>query len=203
MRYDVRHFKTAAVALKELEPLVRNGKHLRTGKPFKNFGKMRSREILANWLICAAANAESRSERLTFVSTSDPIGGDGVMFDTETKETWPTEHVMALAGEAGEIEARILESIALKQNKGAAYATGKTLVVLLEGGKGPWFPNRLARALPNPLHFGAILVVGLQGVEAGEYMYNVTQLDEEQGIGHVWRVRIAADFDKWRVERVQ
>ena len=40
-------------------------------------------------------------------------------------------------------------------------------------------------------------------MEAGEYVYNVTQMDEEAGIAHVWRVRIAPDFDKWTVERIQ
>jgi hypothetical protein len=57
--------------------------------------------------------------------------------------------------------------------------------------------------LPKPLHFGAVWVVGLQGVDAGEYIYNVTQMDEEAGAAYVWRVRIAPDFDKWTVSRIQ
>jgi hypothetical protein len=81
-----------AIALKEMEPYIRNGQHLQTGKPFKNFSDMRSREVLANWLICAVQNAEHGTERFTF--TSDPVGGDGVFCDTETGETWPSEHVM-------------------------------------------------------------------------------------------------------------
>jgi hypothetical protein len=76
-------------------------------------------------------------------------------------------------------------------------------VVLLNAGGGPWFPNRVAKSLPKPLHFAAVWVVGLHGVENGEYIYNVTQLDEEAGIAHVWRVRIAADFSNWQVEHVQ
>ena len=43
------------MGLKELEPFVRNGEHLQTGKPFKRFGGMRSREILANWLLRASS----------------------------------------------------------------------------------------------------------------------------------------------------
>jgi hypothetical protein len=207
VKYPVKRFKSLTVALKEIEPFVRDGKHLRSGSRFNNFGDMRSREILANWLICAAFNGESQPERLTFASTHDPIGGDGVLVDTVTEETWPTEHVLALvpSGELGEIEPRVLAAVAQKLDKGgAAYATGKTLVVLLEGGgERPWFPNKVAKALPRPLHFGAVWVVGLQGVEAGEYVYNVTQMDEEVSIAHVWRVRIAADFDKWTVARVQ
>jgi hypothetical protein len=207
MKHPSKRIKSLAIALKEIEPYVRDGKHLRTGSPFKNFGDMRSREILANWLICAAFNGEVGSERLTFAGMQDPIGGDGVLVDTVTEETWPTEHVISLvpAGDTGEIEPRILAAVTQKLDKGgSAYAIGKTLVVLLEGGgERPWFPNRIAKALPQPLHFGAVWVVGLQAVEAGEYVYNVTQMDEEAGIAHVWRVRIAPDFDKWTVERIQ
>jgi hypothetical protein len=165
---------------------------------------MRSREILANWLICAAFNSENQPERLTFASTHDPIGGDGVLVDTETGETWPTEHVLALVPPSDEqIEQRVLEAVAQKLAKGgAAYATGKTLVVLLEGGGHTWFPNKVAKALPRPLYFGAVWVVGLQGVEDGDYIYNVTEMDQEAGIAHVWWVRISADFDKWSVAGV-
>src|SRR6266702_3988074 len=92
MKYPVTRFKSLAIALKELEPFIRNGEHLQTGKPFKRFGGMRSRELLANWLMCVAINATVKAERLTF--TSDPTGGDGIIHDTTTDETWATEHVL-------------------------------------------------------------------------------------------------------------
>jgi hypothetical protein len=57
---------------------------------------------------------------------------------------------------------------------GAAYATGKTLIGFLDAGAGVWFANKVARNLPDPLHFAASWVAGLQGVEAGEYVYGVT-----------------------------
>jgi hypothetical protein len=80
-----------AIALRELEPFIKSGAHLETGKPFKNFGDLRSRELVANWLICAAVNsADSENERVEF--HTDPTGGDGVLVDTKTNETWPTEH---------------------------------------------------------------------------------------------------------------
>src|ERR1700730_14048878 len=113
MEYPSKRFKSLAIALKEIEPFVRNGAHLQTGRQFANFNDMRSREILANWLICATFNAESRAERFTFASTSDPIGGDGVMLDTETGETWPTEHVLVPTQnpKKKELETRILDAI--------------------------------------------------------------------------------------------
>jgi hypothetical protein len=76
MKYPVTRFKSLAVALKELEPFVRNGQHLQTGKPFKKMGGMRSREILANWLLCVAINSTETRE-LEF--SSDPVCGDGLI----------------------------------------------------------------------------------------------------------------------------
>jgi hypothetical protein len=67
-----------------------NGKHLESGKPFDKFSGMRSREILANWLLCVAVNyADERW--LTFCS--DSIGGDGIIYDEETEGTGLTERI--------------------------------------------------------------------------------------------------------------
>ena len=52
---------------------------------------------------------------------------------------------------------------------GEAYARGKTLVVFLDAAAGAWFPNRVAKALPDPLYFDEVWVVGLYGIENGEY----------------------------------
>lgn len=205
MKYKITRFKTLEIALKELEPFIRDGEHLQTGKPFKRFGGLRSREILANWLLCVAVNSISQPDRLTF--SSDPFGGDGIIRDSVTEETWQTEHVLvprATSGEAEDVDALILKQIELKRSKGeAAYASGKTLVVFLNAGLGKWYPNKVAKRLPVPLYFEAVWVVGLQGVEANEYAYNVTRLDLSRGNAPVWRVRIGKDFDTWNVEPIQ
>jgi hypothetical protein len=44
LKYAVKRFKNLKHALKELEPFIRNGKHLQYGRPFKRFGGMRSRD---------------------------------------------------------------------------------------------------------------------------------------------------------------
>lgn len=205
MKYQVTRFKNLKVALKELEPFIRNGEHLQTGKPFKRFGGLRSRELLANWLLCVAVNSASQSNRLTF--SSDPLGGDGVIRDSETEETWQTEHVLvprADGDDTEDVKTLILKQIELKQSKGGtAYASGKTLVVFLNTGGGVWSPNEVTKRLPTPLYFEAVWVVGLQGVEGGEYTYNVTRLDLRQGNAPVWRVRIGKYFDAWEVEPIQ
>ena len=136
MKYPITRFKSLKVALKELEPFVRDGRHLQNGRPFDRMGGMLSREVLANWLLCAASNSEGEAEQMTF--TSVPVGGDGIIHNTKTNETWPTEHVMVpmTPGEGNvDVEARILAAIDGKQKKGgAAYASGKTLVVVVNAG---------------------------------------------------------------------
>jgi len=107
-------------------------------------------------------------------------------------------------GETGDGEALILKAIEHKRSKGgAAYAAGKTLIVFLEAGAGIWFPNKVARQLPNPLLFTVAWVVGLHGVESGEYVYNVTCLDISDGVAPAVRVRVGTDFDSWTVNRIQ
>jgi len=205
MSHAIRRFKSLTLALKELEPFVRGGKPLQSGRPFKNFGGMLPREAWANWLLCAVANAVAGTEQFTF--TTDPVGGDGVIADTKTEETWPTEHVMAPQARGKEkpnVEAAIVKAIADKQKKGGkAYASGKTLVVFSDvGGDTIWYPNKVAKQLP-PNDFAAVWVISLYRVEDGAYVYSVSELDPARGVAPTWLVRIAKDFDSWAVERVQ
>jgi hypothetical protein len=62
-----------------------------------------------------------------------------------------------LPGQTGDAEMLILKATEKKVSRG-----------------GVWFANKVARNLPDPLHFAASWVAGLQGVEAGEYVYGVT-----------------------------
>jgi hypothetical protein len=208
MKYNVARFKSLDVALGELERFIRrSGDHLQTGKPFRQFGGMRSREMLANWLLCVVVNHTQQADHLTF--SSDPIGGDGIITNTVTGETWPTEHVLVpriQAGKCADVGALILKAIAGKQAKGgAAYASGKTLVVFCNvGDHTRWFPNRVARQLPRTVDFAAVWVVALQTVEAdGAYVYGVTLLDVSEGDAPVCLVRIAPDFKSWVVGQIQ
>jgi hypothetical protein len=203
MKQRVTRFNNLRSCLKELEPFIRNGEHLQTGRPFNRIG-LRSREILANWLLCVVANTTIDPDRLWF--SSDPLGGDGIIHDRVTGETWATEHVLvpkARRGAPEQVGALILEAIDKKRSKGgAAYAAGKTLVVFLNAG-GAWLPNAVAEQQPNPLHFEAVWVVSLRGVEADEYVYNVTRLDLSRGNAPTWCVRIGENFDTWKIMAVQ
>ena len=199
---EPRAFKSMTIALKELEPYIRDGRHLQTGKPFHNFSELRSRELLSNWLICAAVNANTGSDRAMF--SSDPTGGDGLLWDKIMGQSFRTEHVMVpeLPDQTAPIDVRILAAIAHKQKRGSSYGNGKILVVFTNAGsREPWFPNRVAKQLPSPNYFDQIWVTGLEWVEDGRYVYNLARL--EQLHSPAWRVKIARDFQSWEVEPLQ
>jgi len=203
VKYPVTRFKSLEVALKEIEPMVRDPRHLQTGKPLEKFGDMRPREMLANWLLCATFEVIENRELLFY---SDPIGGDGIIRDEATGETWPTEHVYVSQHSKGpDAKGLILDAVNHKQRNGAAYCGGKTLVVFLDTpAAGVWFPNEIAKALPSPLLFDTVWVVGFFMIETGGvYVYNLTLLDVTGGNAPAFLLRIAPDFDAWNVEQIQ
>lgn len=118
-QYPVRRFKSLVIGLKELEPFIRSGEHLQSGKPFKQLHGMRSREAVANWLICVAANFAQGEDRMSF--TSDVTGGDGIIYDSKTQFTWRTEHVMVRRPHIGELRGSILEKARLFLEKFAGF----------------------------------------------------------------------------------
>jgi hypothetical protein len=135
---------------------------LRIGKPMDNFGGMRPRELLANWLVCAATYA-ARPDAPLEVRT-DPFGGDGVLYDQKNKVPYRTEHVFvppAVAGESRSIEELLGNAVAQKQANGLAYASRKTLILLLAAypHPTPWDPTKAARMLP-PHDFAGVWVAG-------------------------------------------
>lgn len=201
MKYPAKRFLNLAVALKEMEPFVKDGNALRTGRPSKVFAGLRPREIWANWLLCATVSA---AEGRDFEFTTDPTGGDGIIRDTATGNTWPTEHIY-VPPRGVDVEGLIMAAINAKNDRGAAYAKNKTLMVFVDVAGGPWHPNRIAKRVHNTLHFDVAWLASLHGVaEDGAYDYDVTCLYlDVQGKAPVWRVSIAPGFDGWRVQRIQ
>jgi hypothetical protein len=208
MKYPITQFKSLEVALKELEPYVRNGQHLLTGRRFRKFGGMLSREVWANWLLCVALN-EEREDGRSFTFCSDPLGGDGLIVDSATGHAVAqTEHVMIAShrgSEEPDVKTLVLRAVEKKRANGEAYATGKTLVVFLNADVANkiWWASEVARQLPEPLYFKGVWLVGLECMEAGEYVYNVVHLDVSDGHAPTMRVRVAKDFASWTATRVQ
>lgn len=205
MRYQVRQFESMKLALKDLEQFIKNPALLRTGRPLKQFGDMLPREVLANWLLCATVNAV-KGTSISLLKRSDRRRRDNS--GGSDQRTLPTEHTMVSTfnqREGADAQILILEAIEKKRTKGgAAYASGKTLVVFLDLDGTVWFPSSVARALPNPLHFATVWAVCfLKRTDDGEYIYAVTHLDVSEGDAPTFLVRIAKDFDAWNVAGVQ
>lgn len=194
MKQKVTTFVSMRQALKELGPFICDGNHLETGKPFKNFDGMRSREVLGNWLLCAALNSDYGNERLRVCS--DPNGGDGVINDEFENRAIAMEHVLVSRSSkaAKDTESLLIDQINKKREKGGkAYATGKTLVVFLNRKGENWIPRSVASKMPEDFYFDDIWVVGLNRVINGEYIYNVVNLDKNGC--PIWEVKIFSNFE--------
>jgi hypothetical protein len=116
VKLKVRRFRSLAVGLKDLEKFIRDGQHLYTGRPFKGLDGMRSREAVANWLMCAVISFESGRP---FCFTSDPQGGDGIIYDLVNERDWPTEHIFvprAGSEETRDIDTLILNAVQTKES---------------------------------------------------------------------------------------
>lgn len=152
MHYDVTQFNNMKIALKGMEPFIRDGEHLQTGKPFEKFDGLRSKELPGNWLVCAAPNSIRTAEELAF--TSDLAGSDVLIYDNAAKRAWPTEHFVVPRQDSGGASAEefIRKAIATKQEKGRrSCASGKTLVVFVNAGLGDWHPNKVTGNFLTPI----------------------------------------------------
>jgi len=201
MKCQVKRLKNLAVALKELEPHIRDGHSLRVHREFRSI-RQRPRELLGNWLLCAVGCAVRSKETLAI--SEDPLGGDGLIVDRETDEQMFVEQVYVPPRNGADFGEMAVKALKDKMRRGATYAAGRTLVILSEA-IGRWYPNRLARRIAGAHGFNCVWVVHLDAaaIAQGRYAYIVAELDLSNGDAPVSRVNIAEDFGSWTVERVQ
>lgn len=199
MKYHVTAVRDLALILKDLQPHIRDPRHLRTGRDFKKMA-MRPRELLGNWLFCVVL-CHATGRRWTL--SDDPTGGDGALLDRDTGTGFLAEHVFIpppAEGSTLEVEQQIADAVAAKAKKGVEYARGRTLVVFSEA-VGRWFPNRVGRAIAGTHTFEAVWAMGLESAIDGQYIYWVTRLEPDHA--PAWRVVLSKDFDAWTVTPVQ
>ena len=64
-----QQIKDLKIALKDMEPMVRNPKFLHNGRDIQNFS-LRPREVWANWLLCAVMQ-KIHGTNMTFIEDKD------------------------------------------------------------------------------------------------------------------------------------
>jgi len=197
---EIKLIKDFKVALKDMEPYVKNPAFLIKGREFTNFS-LRPREAWANWLLCIVLR-KLHGERLTFAE--DP-SGDGFIVDKNTGELIPTEHVSALENPLNELpkgEDRIINAINLKIAKGDEYAEGKWLVVFFDGA-GEFYRNKIRENIKGRHHFGAVYCIGLLTSDESGYTYIVTEFKESHGEQSItFKIEINGDFTDWKISQI-
>ena len=200
MRHKTTTIRDLRNVLRDIIPFVKNPKSLYTGRDLPSFSQ-RPREILANWLICAAASDPGESD---WTFGEDPMGGDGLLINRSTKEGWPTEHVFIPSPESPHNESvanLMVNAVEHKNKKGEPYATGKCLVIFAEGIDRQWFPNDVYKRIKGQHHFDSVWAVGLQESAGNDYKYFVVCLDEYPCPCCIISVNLAKA--EWIVERIQ
>ncbi len=188
--------------LKDMEPYIKQVQPLITGRPISNFPLL-MREALGNWLICAIGNYNGYN--ITF--QTDPTGGDGIIFNRDTKGGTYTEHVSAInnlpkAKPIINSDDFILQKIQDKIDKGKANNDkykNKMLIVFIEG-MGNFHPLKIAREINDKHNFSSVWSFGLEESNAKEYRYIVIQLSTYLSSPLIYRVHIPTNFDSWVVE---
>lgn len=197
---DIKLIKDFKLALKDLEPYVKNPNFLIRGREFTNFS-LRPREAWANWLLCAVLR-KLHGEHITF---SDEPSGDGLIINRNTGEVTPTEHVSALENQFNPLpkgENRIINAINFKINKGKKYAEGKFLVVFFDGA-GEFYRNKIRESIKGRHNFNAVYCIGFLISDENAYSYSITEFKESHGDKSItFKVEINNDFTDWKISQI-
>lgn len=192
-----KQIKNLKIALKDMEPYVKESPYLTQGKRFQNFD-MLVREAWANLLVCAVME-EVTGESYTFQESD----GDGIIGSKDTKEGVIVEHVCAMDFPAGKQppkgDERVLWAIRHKTARGPMYAKGKILVVFFDGA-GMFTRSKIRESIYGKHHFESIVCVGLLTVDNSGYEYILTDYCDEYGDKSIsYRIKIPNDFSGWSI----
>jgi len=196
----LQQIKDFKIALKEMEPYIKNPNFLIKGREFTNFS-LRPREAWANWLLCVVLR-KLHGENITF---TEDTKGDGFIIDKNTRETIPTEHVSALENPFNKLpkgEDRVINAINQKISKGSDYAKGKWLVVFFDGA-GEFYRNKIRENIKGRHNFDAVYCIGLLISDENGYQYTVTEFRESSGDKSItFKVEINDYFTDWKISQI-
>ncbi len=193
----LKQIRDLKIALKDMEPYIKNPTFLTQGKRFSNFN-MLVREAWANLLICAVME-KITGERFTFQESD----GDGIIGSKDSKIAHIVEHVCAMDFPAGKQlpkrEDRVLWAINHKTKRGPEYAKGKILVVFFDGA-GMFVRTKIRESIYGRHQFESVICIGLLTVDDSGYEYILTDYcDEYEDKSISFRIKIPLDFSGWSI----
>jgi len=202
MKHKVKRLKDLAVALKELEPHIRDGRSIRTRREFKSI-RQRPRELLGNRLLAAVACA-TRGEETVHIYEDPFPHGDGMLVDAVTDEKMFTEHVYARAEDGHDAEALVMKAFEHKAKEGELYARGRTLIIYSDA-PGDIVVARLAAAIKGKHHFKSVWLLrpDAPSFADGKFVYTVADLGGDVEKPPYFLVALSDDFTTWEIGQLQ
>lgn len=195
---NAKVIKDFRVALKDMEPMVKDPGFLRRGRKIPNFN-MLPREAWANWLLCTVYR-HLHGETVTFAEDEK---GDGILIDQVNGICVPIEHVSALQVPSKRPlptgDQAVIDAVLKKAARGEEYARGKLLLVFFEG-VGKFTRQNIREAIHGKHSFVKVYSVGLLTCDDNGYSYAVTEYND--GHSQTFIVTITPDFDSWTVEQI-
>lgn len=195
---QIKQIKDFKIALKDMEPWVKNPQFLHNGSRIKNFSLL-PREAWANWLLCVVLR-NIHGEDITFAES--PIG-DGIIVNKKMKMGIVVEHVAAMDFPSSKPlpkgEGRIIQAINHKIARGSEYAKNKYLVVFFDGA-GEVYRNKVREAINGKHNFKGIYAIGLLRIDEKGYAYSVTEFHEK--FSTTFKVQINPEFTDWSITKM-
>lgn len=196
---QLRDFK---IALKDMEPYVKDARFLTQGVRLKSFN-MLVREAWGNWLLCVVLQKVT-GESYTFGEQKE---GDGIIVNkSDVTKSFIVEHVCAMNFPAGEQppkgEDRIIWAINHKIKRGPEYAENKYLVVFFDGA-GTFFRNKIRKNITGRHNFLGVCAIGLLTIDDNGYSYSVTNFSNSHTkSSRTFKVDINIDFTDWEINEI-
>lgn len=198
---EIKQIANLNIAIKDLEPYVKNPKFITQGIRLTNFN-MLVREAWANILLCIVLR-EITGHEYTF---QEEENGDGIIFNKTNSTGFRVEHVCAMDYPAGrklpQGDARIIWAIDHKIKRGPEYAKGKSLVVFFDGA-GMFIRKNIRESIYQRHGFKVVFIIGLLQVVDSKYSYLVTEFRDSYGEkSRSHRVDIDENFNNWTITKI-
>lgn len=193
---DMKLFLKDLVPVIKNVPISKNSYALEHGQD-NNQLKMKGREALAMFLLCAVANQFSKRKHY-IVEDYDLGSGDGLIADEEGNITFQTQHIFLPKDDSINIKDAVLDAIRKKEAKGAQYCLGRNLIIF-SNMNGKIDDQQIKSKLVNNNLFESYWLIAKMTLNNEEYKYLILPLKSNSDPLLPYIVELDLDQLTWKV----